>query len=187
MRIALIGYRCSGKTVVGRELAARLGWKFVDTDSVIEKRAGKSVAKIFENEGDKVFRALERKAIKELADATECVIAAGGGALGSRANVAALKRQGKVIWLETSAEELIRRARADEKENVKRPPLTDMPLDEEIRATLEKRTPPYRAAADCIISTDGYTSGEIVERVVSYLELIGVIKPQGEQPHGGGI
>jgi shikimate kinase len=186
MKIALIGYRCSGKTSVGRELAARLGWRFVDTDGVVEERAGKSVAAIFAEEGEKAFRALERKAFAELAGADDCVIAAGGGALAGRANVAALKRDTKVIWLETSAEELARRAREEEARNIRRPPLTDLPLEEEIRAVLAKRAPRYKAAADCIVATDGYATGEIVERILSYLELIGAIAPHKGEPHGGG-
>ena len=183
MKIALIGYRCSGKTVAGRELAARLGWRFADTDKAVEKRAGKGVAAIFAEDGEKAFRALEREEITKLAEADECVIAAGGGALHDRANVAALKKGAKVIWLETSTEELARRARADE--NARRPPLTDLPLEEEIRAVLARRTPLYKAAADCIISTDGYTEGEVVERILSYLELIGAIKPRKGEKRGG--
>jgi shikimate kinase len=175
MKIALIGYRCSGKTAVGRELAKRLGWRFADADRAVEERAGKTVAEIFAQDGERAFRALEREAIAELADAEKCVIATGGGALGNRKNAAALKRDGKVIWLETSADELARRARAEEARGIKRPALTDLPLEEEVAAVLKKRMPAYKAAADCIIQTDGYTPSEIVERIIGYLELIGAI------------
>jgi len=186
MKLALIGYRCSGKTVVGRELAAKLGWRFADTDKAVEERAGKGIAAIFAEDGEKAFRALERKAFAELAGADECVIAAGGGALQNRANVAALKRGAKVVWLETSAEELARRALAEDAHNVKRPPLTDLPLEEEIRTVLAQRAPLYKAAADCIVSTDGYATGEIVERILGYLELTGAIKPRKGETHGSG-
>ncbi|MBC8436679.1 MAG: shikimate kinase, partial [Candidatus Omnitrophica bacterium] len=63
MKIVLLGYRCSGKTLVGREVAHRLGIKFIDTDALVEERAGKSVANIFAQDGEDAFRAFERRAI----------------------------------------------------------------------------------------------------------------------------
>ncbi len=79
-RIALTGFMGSGKTTVGRLLAARLGWQFVDLDSAVEQRAGKTVPQIFSEEGEETFRQAEAAALKELLQLPETVIALGGGA-----------------------------------------------------------------------------------------------------------
>ena len=85
--IVLIGYRGSGKTSVGRLLADRLGWAFVDTDDLIESQAGTSIADIFATEGEAGFRAREREAIAKATQDARRVIAVGGGAVTDRRNV----------------------------------------------------------------------------------------------------
>ena len=177
MKCVLIGCRCSGKTLVGREVAQRLGAAFKDSDRLVEARAGKSVAEIFAQDGEGAFRALERDVIAQLRDENEAVIAAGGGAVMEAANVEALKHNAKVIWLETSPEELTRRAQAEEENGVVRPPLTDLPPGEEIAKIARERRELYMAAADCIIATDGLTVEGVADRVVDYLELLGIVKP----------
>ena len=79
-RIALIGFMGAGKTTVGAILAARLGWDFVDTDALIEVRAGAPVAAIFRERGEQAFRDLEADVLAELAQRQRAVIATGGGA-----------------------------------------------------------------------------------------------------------
>jgi shikimate kinase len=175
MKITLIGARCSGKTTVGRELAGRLDLRFIDTDALVEERTGKKVAEIFAEDGEAAFRELEREAIAELETAEGCVIAAGGGALCDAKSAAALKRGAKVLWLDTSTEELVRRAEADGEE---RPPLTGLTLREETEKIVAERRGLYMNSADCIIDTDGFTPGEITERITSYLQLLGLIKPE---------
>lgn len=173
MKLVLIGYRCCGKSSVGRKLAKKLGWDFADTDAMVEQAAGRSVAEIFRKDGERAFRTMERKEIAKLAAAKNCVIAVGGGAFGSKSNVAALKRNAKVVWLETSLDELVRRAKADK---AKRPRLTKLGLAAEIKTVLAKRASQYKAVADCIMSTDGFTVDELVARITDYLELLGMKK-----------
>ena len=177
MKIVLLGYRCSGKTLAGREVAHRLGIKFMDTDALVEERAGKSVANIFAQDGEDAFRAFERRAVAELRGMNEGVVAAGGGAVLDKDNVAALKHEAKVIWLETSPDELTRRAQAEADKGTRRPPLTNLPLHQEVAQVLGERRRHYIEAADCIISTDGCTPDEVADRIMNYLELLGIIIP----------
>ena len=77
--ISLIGYRCTGKTTLAKVLAGRLGWPWMDADLEIERQAGKSIARIFAEDGEPVFRDLEARVIAELCGRRELVLAAGGG------------------------------------------------------------------------------------------------------------
>jgi shikimate kinase len=78
-RIFLIGYRGTGKSTVARELAARLGWDWVDADDLIEQRAGKSIAAIFSDDGETAFRDLESDVVNELCGRQRTIVALGGG------------------------------------------------------------------------------------------------------------
>jgi len=122
--VILIGYRGCGKTCVGRELAARLHWPFVDTDEQVEATAGRSIREIFEQDGEVAFRQLEPRAIADVTRASGQVIAVGGGALLSAANRAALRQAGVCVWLTAPATELRRRLRADPRTGATRPALT---------------------------------------------------------------
>jgi shikimate kinase len=89
----------AGKTTVGRQLAKRLGWRFVDVDHEIEAHAGVSIPTIFEHEGEAGFRKRETAAIEELAQHSALVIATGGGAVMSADNRAKLSASGFVVYL----------------------------------------------------------------------------------------
>src|SRR5689334_7067287 len=95
----LIGYRGSGKTTVGRLVADRLGWAFVDADSVLEERYGQTIREIFAAEGEAGFRDKEAAVLADLCRATDAVIATGGGIVLRAANRVLLKRHGLVVWL----------------------------------------------------------------------------------------
>ncbi|MDT8357426.1 MAG: shikimate dehydrogenase [Methanomicrobiaceae archaeon] len=146
-RVVLIGFRGSGKTAVGRRLARMLHRPFIDTDSLIEEKAGTSIPEIFGQQGEGHFRALEKETIADL-PAEDAVISPGGGAVMDPENLAHLRSGSMVFFLEASPEVLEPRiARSG------RPPLTDRPLGEEIRHLLGERTPVYRSAADFCIRT----------------------------------
>ena len=108
--IFLIGFMASGKTTVGRLLAERMDWAFVDLDKVIEEAAGKTVAEIFAGEGEGGFRKRETEALREVARWKKTVVATGGGAPCREENIEAMLAAGRVLWLDVSAEEAIRRA-----------------------------------------------------------------------------
>ncbi|GIX06821.1 MAG: shikimate kinase [Candidatus Poribacteria bacterium] len=159
--IVLVGFMGSGKTSVGRELARRLGWEFVDTDALIERMAGRSIPEIFRERGEPYFRDLESEAIRTATCGTRTVLATGGGAVLRPENMSRLKAAGLVVLLDAEAEELYRRV-----VNEGRRPLLEVadPLAR-IRELLEYRRP-YYAQADLRIDTTGRPVEAIVEEIL---------------------
>ena len=102
MNVVLIGYRCSGKTCVGKELAQRLGRVFIDCDEYIEQKTNLTIREIFDIAGEAYFRMLESDAIAELAKLEGRVVATGGGAVLKYKNIRNLKRNGVVVYLDAS-------------------------------------------------------------------------------------
>ncbi len=148
MNIVLIGYRGSGKSSIGKLLAARLGMAFVDTDERIVQQAGKNIGAIFADVGEKGFRDLESAVVQDVAVLDDTVIATGGGVVLRPENMSRLKEHGKVVWLNAPAEVLWQRIAADPGSSHARPNLTPSGGLEEIRRLLEVRNPLYAAAAD---------------------------------------
>ncbi|QYZ79535.1 bifunctional shikimate kinase/shikimate dehydrogenase [Methanofollis formosanus] len=163
MKVVFIGYRGTGKSTIGRVLADRLGLPFYDTDAMVEARAGRSIPAIFADEGEDGFRALERAVIAGLAD-VDGVVATGGGAVLDPANVAALRRGGRVVLLEADAETVAERTKGSD-----RPPLTALPPADEVAALLARRRPYYCAAADFALSTVGLTQAKTADAVLGLL------------------
>ena len=107
--LILIGFMGTGKTSLGKLLANRLGRGFVDLDQKIERDAGMTIPKIFELHGEKYFRELEKKAVREVSERKNLVIATGGGTVKDSENVRLLKNSGVIICLTTEPEEIFRR------------------------------------------------------------------------------
>jgi len=163
MSIVLIGYRGSGKTTIGRRLADRLWWPFVDTDDLVVKAAGKSIADIFEQHGEKRFRDLESEAVKEVAKLQEHVIALGGGAVLRRENVEALRKADhKLVYLKCDPAELYKRIQADPNTASRRPSLTPSGGLEEITTLLAEREPLYRAAMTAELDVTNQSASDAV-------------------------
>jgi shikimate kinase len=108
-RIVLIGLMGAGKTTVGRLLADRLGWSFLDLDERIESQNGRTVAEIFARDGEKEFRRLEQQLTAELASAERIVLAPGGGWALYGENPTALSANTAFFWLQVSPEEAVQR------------------------------------------------------------------------------
>ena len=161
MNIALIGYRGSGKSAVGKLLAARLGMAFCDTDELIVAQAGKTIREIFAAGGEPAFRALERDAVAQAAAQDNTVIAAGGGVVLDPANVAALKRNAKIVWLSAPAEVLYQRITADITSQHTRPNLTASGGLEEVKRLLALRTPLYQSTADITVDAGNQTPEQL--------------------------
>ena len=155
MRVILIGYRGTGKTSVGRILAESLDLPFFDTDTLVERTAGVSIPEIFRQHGEARFRALERGVIESLAG-VEGVISTGGGAVCDPANVADLRRHGRVYLLSASPETIGERIAGSD-----RPGLTDLPPEEEVRSLLARRKDAYLGAADACVDTGSRTPVEV--------------------------
>ena len=145
-RIVLIGMRGAGKTTLGRALAERLARPFVDVDELIGELAGRPADEVLARDGEPAFRALEERALRLAAERAGAVVATGGGSVLHADAFASLARGARVAWLDATPDVLLARASAHP-----RPPLTNLPPLEEIRALLARRAPLYRAAADIVI------------------------------------
>ncbi len=168
--VILIGYRGSGKTVVGRLLAGELSRPHVDTDLLIEDREGRTIAAIFEQDGEPYFRKIESEVIDGLAPDTPVVISMGGGAVISEHNRKRLKGLGVVVWLRAAPEELYRRVVADRKSAVSRPPLIPADALTEVRMLLAQRGGWYEELADVEIDTTGKSPVEVTQMILRQLE-----------------
>jgi shikimate kinase len=164
--ILLIGLRGTGKTTVARELAARLDYDWVDADDEVERRAGKSIAAIFADEGETAFRELEADVVADLCCWRRTVIALGGGAVMREANRTAIRLAGVVIWLTATVETLANRLAADQSTQSRRPALTPASGLSEIETLLATREPIYRACATFEVDTEEKTPAEVVEEIL---------------------
>lgn len=169
--IALIGLRGSGKTVVGRELATLIGGGHVDTDDVIADRAGRSIADMFESEGEAGFRGLEREAVAQVVQSPPAVISVGGGAILDEENVKLLHSVATVVWLTAPVDVLWQRIADDPSTASSRPALTDRTGIEELRDLLSERTPHYQRVADITIDTAGKQPREIAAAIAGRLHF----------------
>jgi 3-dehydroquinate synthase len=173
--LIITGFSGTGKSVVARQVARRLGWDFVDTDDEIVKQAGRPIAAIFRDDGEAGFRRLEREAIRGACRCSQRVIAIGGGAIVDPRNYELLARAGLIICLEAKPETIYQRLFREDASSPEAElrPLLDggRPL-ERIRQLKESRQP-YYAKADWTIHTDDLTAGEVAEEVIRAWTLLG--------------
>ena len=106
MNIVLIGYRCSGKTAVGKIVARELGRNFLDMDALIEENAGCSIETIISRKGWDHFREIEKRLVEEVSRKDNLIIATGGGVVVDEGNVKNLRKNGWIVWLNGKAEVL---------------------------------------------------------------------------------
>jgi shikimate kinase len=164
MNVVLIGYRGTGKSTVGKIVAARLGRTIVSTDAEIVKRTGQSIPELVGQQGWDYFRDLESQVCRELAGRDGLVIDTGGGAILRSQNVEALKKTGILFWLTASVDTIAKRIGQD----TQRPSLTGTKsFVDEIQEVLLERTPKYEAAADHVIATDGRSIVRIADEVLA--------------------
>jgi shikimate kinase len=167
--VFLIGYRGTGKSTVARHLADRLGYDAVDADEEIERRAGKSIAAIFAEDGEAAFRDLESQLVDELARRRRTVIALGGGAVLRDTNRNAIRGAGPVIWLTAPVDAIVERLAADPATAGRRPNLTKTGGRQEVEAVLAERTPIYRQCATLTVDTVGKTCAQVADEIAAHL------------------
>src|SRR6478735_10867558 len=107
--IFLIGLPGSGKTTLGKQLADRLGYAFVDTDEEIVKKEGRTIPDIFTQDGEDKFRLMEKNILEEMVKKTDTVVSTGGGLPCFHQNMFTIRNKGMAIYLRVSAEALTRR------------------------------------------------------------------------------
>ncbi len=166
----------SGKSAVGKTLAKRLGYRFVDTDQLIEARAGQTIAEIFRREGEESFRSWEAEIAREVASERETVIATGGGLLLDPENAHLLEATGQVFCLTARPDEIVRRLRP---EAGKRPLLAVPNPHERVKELLAERADGYARFPQ--ITTDGKSIEEIATEIQFLMNkrIIGVTHPNG--------
>jgi shikimate kinase len=158
----------AGKTTVGRALAGKLGWEFVDLDDIIEGRDGRTIPEIFQRSGEKAFRSLEQQLLQEIVRSSRVnatVLSLGGGAFIDNTNQQLLRENEiPAVFLDAPAEELFRRC---QQPRVDRPLLSDR---NGFSALYERRRPAYMNAAVCI-QTAGREIASVVDEIMIRLGL----------------
>ena len=161
--VALIGFMGVGKTAVGEALAKKLNRKFVELDLLIERKAGRSIPEIFQQDGEVAFRELEIEVTKEIAKEKYLVIACGGGIVLNKINIDRLKKEGIIVYLTASPRAILKRVSEEGQRpllEVDNPTLT-------IRELLKFRKPFYERATDIKIDTSKLDIDSVVEQIIS--------------------
>jgi shikimate kinase len=160
----LVGMMGSGKTTVGRVVAAQADRPFRDVDLIVAERLGASIPELWRRDGEATFRAIESAIIEELAAGDGAVISTGGGVVLLEANRRAMRRTGTVIWLQADAGVLASRVGG----SLDRPVLAGGG-EARLAELLEERRGAYEAAAHHTVTTNGRTPGEVAVEVAAWL------------------
>ena len=164
MNLVLVGFMGSGKTAVGRRLAKRLGYHFLDTDRYIEDQTGLTVVQIFEHQGEAHFRELERRLAVNLYKVSNTVISTGGGMLFTPGNPESLKKAGPMVYLKAAEAAILERLGR----NNNRPLASGEGWEDNIRQLLAQRSPLYETA-DLIIPTEDKSINQVAGEIIRHL------------------
>ncbi|MCX8521526.1 MAG: shikimate kinase [Rhodoferax sp.] len=167
MNLIFIGPPGSGKSTVGRHLARRLQLPFVDSDQVIEARIGCSIRVFFEQQGESRFRDIEQDVLDTLTQTGDQVLSTGGGAVLRPLNRQHLRQRGRVIYLQSSPEELMYRLRHDSN----RPLLQVADPMQTIKNLLAERNPLYREVAHLVVETGRPSVASLVKKIMQQLAI----------------
>lgn len=168
--IILTGFRATGKSLLGRMLAERLGYRFIDGDAVLCERLGAPIAEIVAEHGWAFFRQAERQLLAEVPAMARTVLATGGGAIEHQQQWQQLRHSCYVIWLDADVATIRQRMGTDPTSASQRPSLTGRPIDDEIAELLDRRRPLYAAGSDLRLETVDQDPSALVERICRVLE-----------------
>ncbi len=171
--VYFVGMRASGKSTLGREVAKALQLPFIDTDAVITGQTGESIASIVENRGWNFFRRLEAEILAQVAG-EQAVVATGGGMVLAPKNRSVMKKTGVVFYLMATTLTLVNRLIKDMTPAM-RPPLTEMPLTEEISKIRQERDPFYLEIAHFILHAE-HPLEVLVPDVLEKMKLVAMMK-----------
>jgi shikimate kinase len=156
-----------GKSTIGRKLARRLNYRFVDTDDLVVSAHG-AIPEIFAREGEAAFRRYEREAVREaLESEAESIIALGGGALTVAGNRRLLERHAHRVFIKASPGQILARLRRSREV---RPLLGKTPTLRRIAELYARRMAQY-LSADLVVETEGKRAGEVIEETMAWLHL----------------
>ncbi len=162
-RIILVGMMGAGKTTVGRRLAERLGWGYLDSDEQVAESTGRTVPEIFAEDGEETFRSVESRVLfAALAGERPVVVSAAGGVVLSEANRARMADSGTVVWLRADPSLLARRVGTGEG----RPLLDDDP-PAVLAALAEERRDLYASVAAVTVDVDDLTPDQVIDRILA--------------------
>lgn len=164
--IFLIGPMGAGKSTIGRQLAQMLNMDFLDSDAVIEERAGADIEWIFDIEGEAGFRKREEKILNELTQAQGLVLSTGGGSVVSKDNRNVLSARGIVVYLETSVDKQFERTQRDKK----RPLLQTEDPYKVLQELAKIRNPLYEEIADITLQTDEQSAKTVATQIIEMMD-----------------
>ncbi len=169
MRLVLIGYRGTGKSVVAELLAERLNMESVGMDAAIVERAGMPIPEIVEKFGWERFRDIESELAGELSERDNIIIDTGGGVIERKENTESLRRDAIVVWLQASVDTIVERIQS----GTDRPALTEgKTFTEEVAEVLERRIPKYSAAAHYEIKSDDLTVDQVADKILEICQKV---------------
>ena len=167
MKLVLIGFMGVGKTSVGKKIAKKLDFKFIDTDYEIEKLENKTISQIFEDYGEEYFRTLETRVLKNSLKEKNIIISTGGGIITSKENYEILKNEKNVIFLDASVETIISHLY---NETNKRPLLKNSKnLSDKIESLLSIRYEKYKEVSDILIKVNNKNIDEVISQILVYI------------------
>jgi shikimate kinase len=171
LNLFLIGYRCTGKTTVGKILADELKCSFVDTDALVVAQQQMSIREIVDAHGWEGFRGIEHVILKEVSASAGQIVATGGGIVLSEKNVRLMRKSGNIVWLRAKLETIKARMLQDTDTQDFRPALTLHDSISEIEETLQSREPLYKRAMDFYVDTDEHDIRAVTESIMEKIRL----------------
>ncbi len=164
-RLALVGFRATGKSTVAKRMSELLGWSFMDMDELFVKSAGMSISDWVSLNGWRAFRAKESELLRDISRGDSLVVATGGGIVEMECNRKLLSEKFFVVWLDASVETIVERIKSDKNSSVNRPPLMGSDSLIEIPEIMEKREALYRSVSNARILTDEISPNQISELI----------------------
>lgn len=162
--IYIVGFMGTGKTAVGREVARKKKWQFVDLDELIELKEKAAISEIFANKGEPYFRKAEKKILKEVSTEKNFVVACGGGIVSDKDNINIMKETGIIVCLRATPDVILKRTSG----YAHRPLLNVDEPKKQIELLLKLRAP-YYALADIAVDTSRISIAEVTQRILKII------------------
>ncbi|MBM3699809.1 MAG: shikimate kinase [Actinobacteria bacterium] len=165
--ISIIGFMGSGKSTAGKILAKKIGFLYIDIDTVIELSEGMKISRIFEEKGESYFRKVESEVIYKIYNNTGCVFSCGGGVILNEKNMDMIKKSSIVVFLSVNAETVFERLKDEEN----RPLLARGDREKIIKDMLDFRQPLYLKYSDIAIDANSITPNEAAKKIIGEIKL----------------